>query len=136
MLSLFINSYDNKPFFVHKKLFQTLSDNFHQKVFETIKNDNSKLRTYAIYKTDIGFEKYLTVIKNPVKRTALTKFRLSNHRLMIEIGRHQNIPKKLRFCQFCPNMVETEVHFLFYCVAYNTIMKQNSREYQYFKFKL
>ena len=69
MLSLFINSYENKPFFVHKKLFQTLSDNFHQKAFETIKNDNSKLRTYAIFKTEIGFEKYLTETRNPAKRT-------------------------------------------------------------------
>ena len=121
MLNLFINSYENKPFFVYKKLFQTLSDNFHQKAFETIKNDNSKLRTYAIFKTEIGFEKYLTEIKNPTKRTIVAKFRLSNHRLMIEIGRHQNVPKEMRFCPFCPNMVETEAHFLFYCSAYNPI---------------
>ena len=51
----------------------------------------------------------------------MAKFRLSNHRLMIEIGRHQNVPKELRFCPFCPNMVETEAHFLFYCSAYNPI---------------
>ena len=47
MLSLFINSYENKPLFIHKKLFQTLSDTFHQNAFETINNDKSKLRTYA-----------------------------------------------------------------------------------------
>ena len=40
---------------------------------------------------------------------------------MIEIGSHQNIPKELRFCPFCPNMVETEAHFLFYCSAYSPI---------------
>ena len=108
MLSFFINSYENKPFFVHKKLFQTLSDKFHQNAFETINNDKSKLRTYAIFKTEIGFEKYLSNIRNPTKRAILTKFRLLNHKLMIEAGRYKNIPKEMRFCPFCPNKVETE----------------------------
>ena len=88
MLSLFINSYENKPFFIHKKLFQILSDTFHENAFETINNDKSKLRTYAIFKKDIGFEKYLSNIKNPTRRAILTKFRLSNHKLMIEVGRY------------------------------------------------
>ena len=117
MLSLFINSYENNPFFIHKKLFQTLSDTFHQNAFETINNDKSKLRTYAIFKKDIGFEKYLSNIKNPTRRALLTKFRLSNHKLIIEVGRYTNIPKEMRFCHFCPNMAETEAHFLFYCIA-------------------
>ena len=121
MLSLYINSYENKPLFIHKKLFQTLSDCFHQKAFETINNDKSKLRTYAIFKNEIGFEKYLSDIKNPVTRTILTKFRLSNHKLMIEVGRFKDIPKEMRFCPFCPKMVETEAHFLLRCSAYNSI---------------
>ena len=64
----------------------------------------SKLRTYAIFKKDIGFEKYLYNIKNPTSRAILTKFRLSNQKLMIEVGRYTNIPKEMRFCHFCPNM--------------------------------
>ena len=51
----------------------------------------------------------------------LTKFRLSNHKLMIEVGRYTKIPKEMRFCHFCPNMVETEAHFLFYCIVYKPI---------------
>ena len=121
MLNLFINLYENKPFFINTKLFQTLSDKFHQNAFETINNDESKLRTYAIFKREIGFETYLSNIRNPTKRTILTKFRLSNHRLMIEVGRYKNIPKEMRFCPFCPNKVETETHFLFCCLAYNPI---------------
>ena len=27
----------------------------------------------------------------------------------------------MRFCHFCPNMVETEAHSLFYCIAYKPI---------------
>ena len=55
--------------------------------------EQSKLRTYAFLKTEIGFEKYLIEIKNPALRTEITKFRLSNHSLMIETGRYKNIPK-------------------------------------------
>ena len=69
MLNLFINSYKTKHVFINKKLFQTLSDEFHQNAFEDICKEESKLRTYALFKTEIGFEKYLTEIKNPVLRT-------------------------------------------------------------------
>ena len=40
---------------------------------------------------------------------------------MIEIGRHRKIPKEIRFCPFCQNSVETEIHFLFHCPIYNTM---------------
>ena len=51
----------------------------------------------------------------------MTKFRLSNHSLMIEIGRHKGIPKEHRFCPFCPNTVETEIHFLLLCPVYDLL---------------
>ena len=135
MLNFFINSYANKPSFVNKRVFQTLSDEFHQNSFESIKNDNSKLRTYGIFKNKIGPEKYLSDIKNPVIRKQVTKFRLSSHNLMIEIGRHRKIPKEIRFCPFCPNVVETEAHFLLQCPIYgimrdelyNTVIKDDPR---------
>ena len=120
-LAFLLTRMKTNPFFIHKKLFQTLSDTFHQNAFETINNVKSKLRTYAIFKKDSGFEKYLSNIKNPTRRAILTKFRLSNHKLMIEVGRYTNITKEMRFCHFCPNMVEIEAHFLFYCIAYKPI---------------
>ena len=40
---------------------------------------------------------------------------------MIEIGRHKNIPKELRFCPFCPNVVETEMHFILHCLVYEPL---------------
>ena len=64
---------------------------------------------------------YLSKVKNPAARSQVTKFRLSNHSLMIEYGRYKKIPKELRFCHFCPNTVETEAHFLIHCSAYVTI---------------
>ena len=119
MLSFFINSYENKPMFIYKRIFQRLSDEFHQRAFETIKDENSKLRTYAHFKKSIGLEKYLLEIKNPRNRSQICKFRLSNHDLMIETGRHHKtpIPKEQRFCPFCPNLVE--IHFLLQYPTYN-----------------
>ena len=119
MLSLFINCYANKPDFIHKKLLQTLSDEFHQEAFASIKEERSKLRTYALIKTDIGLEKYLIEIKHIGMRISLSRFRLSNHKLMIEIGRHNKIPLEQRYCPFCHDKVETEIHFLVSCPIYS-----------------
>ena len=76
------------------------------------------LNTFASIKTDIGIEEYLTVIKNVTDRVSITKFRLSNHCLMIEKGRHANIDRDRRFCPFCPSLVEDEFHFLIKCPVY------------------
>ena len=51
-------------------------------------------------------------------RIALTKLRLSNHKLMIEKGRHLKLDRNRRFCPFCPNEVEDEIHFMITCKNY------------------
>ena len=126
MLSFVINEYPNSPIFIHKKLYKRLSDQFHQNAFASIRENTSKLRTYALAKTDIGMEPYLIETKNVSLRTQLTRFRLSNHNLMIEIGRHKGIPKDQRYCPFCQNKVETEIHFLLDCPTYNALRQRLS----------
>ena len=37
---------------------------------------------------------------------------------MIEVGRHKKIPKSERYCPFCSNLVEDQVHFLVICPTY------------------
>ena len=88
--------------------------------FETIKKTESKLRTYAIFKTEIGSEKYLHEITNITERQSLTKFRLSNNNLDIEKGRHTTpkTPKDRRFCTFCSNKEEDKC--IFYLNAQST----------------
>ena len=93
-------------------------DQFHQNALENIRQEGSKLRTYALYKKNIGLEDYLIKIKNVATRTQVTKFRLSNHRLAIEKGRHEGIQLELRFCPFCKNKIENEVHFITDCHTY------------------
>ena len=112
--------------FVYKRLFQQLIDNFNGKSFEDIKDDSSKLRTYALFKTETGMEDYLQWIKNFRIRSQVTKLRLSNHHLAIETGRHKlpKVPREERFCVFCPNHVEDEYHFLFKCSALDQLRRR------------
>ena len=69
-------------------------------------------------KTDIGVEQYLTAVKNVPDRVSMSKFRLSNHCLMIEKGRHTDTDPDKRFCPFCPSHVEDEFHFVIRCPVY------------------
>ena len=40
---------------------------------------------------------------------------------MIETGRFQKIHKEQRFCPFCVNSVESEIHFLTQCPTYHSL---------------
>ena len=115
------NLFLTKDNLTHTKAFCRMKDIFHQEAFSNIKKENSKLRTYSIIKKTIGFESYLNEIDNIQERISLTKFRLSNHSLMIEKGRHQNIEKECRFCPFCPQQVEDEMHFLLDCKCFSSL---------------
>ena len=102
-----------------KKSFERMKDIFHQDTFTDLKREDCKLRTFGKMKTNIGIEKYLLSPIKLAERTAISKLRLSNHDLMIEKGRHLKIDKSVRFCPFCPDLIETEQHFLMECKSYN-----------------
>ena len=91
---------------LHATIFERLFDQFHQNTFEAIMGENSQLKTYSVLKTEIGSETYLTDIKNIKHRCAMTKLRLSDHPVLIESGRHSKIECLLRFCPFCPTIIE------------------------------
>ena len=124
-LSLYLGDFSSKLPFIFKKVYQRLIDTFHQESFESMRGERSKLRTYGLFKKEIGFEPYLTDIENISIRSIVTKFRLSNHKLMIELGRHQGIEdRNERVCPFCPDQVEDEFHFLLCCPIYKTQRKK------------
>ena len=100
------------------KILNRAKDIFHQNSFTTIKDIKSKLRTYALFKSKAGKEPYLTDIQSWKHRTSLSKFRLSNHKLRIEIGRREGLEDFERICQVCGNQVEDEIHFLINCHLY------------------
>ena len=96
------------------RVFQRNIDIFHQKAFAEISNESSKLRTYGLIKSELGEEPYLGIVGNIKDRVSMTRFRLSNHKLMIEKGRHRGLEKDMRICPFCTS-VEDETHFLTKC---------------------
>jgi hypothetical protein len=64
----------------------------------------------------------LSIIKDPSKRRIYTKFRISNHKLLIEYGRYQQIPREERFCKHRHSgSVEDEFHFAFECHKYDNL---------------
>ena len=117
MMNIFLEN--RKDLNCHINIFQRLIDIFHQNAFAEMDKASSKLRTYKQLKTTIGFEPYIDRIPCPKERSTLSKFRLSNHTLMIEKGRHNRIEKDLRFCPFCPNKIEDEAHFLLSCKKFS-----------------
>ena len=93
---------------------------FQETASEELEN-SSKLKTLSILKTEFACEKYLLSVSNTANRIALTKFRLSNHHLMIEKGRYENRPLCDRTCPFCPDQIENEFHFLIKCPIYTEL---------------
>ena len=103
---------------IQRATLEKMKDIYYQNSFEEINSEGSKLRTYARLKHETKFEDYLSCVENIMDRTALTKFRLSNHELMIEKGRHQGLEENQRICPTCRNEIETEQHFLITCTTY------------------
>ena len=47
------------------------------------------------------------------------KLRIGNHKLLIETGRYDQIPRDNRLCPTCnSNQIEDEIHLLFHCTKY------------------
>ena len=115
---------ENNEVNAHKKVFARQADIRNQTSLSNISKPDSKLRTYSLIKKDLGTENYLIDVINTKHRVALSKFRPSNHELMIEVGRHKRVPKEERLCPLCPNpVVEDEIHFLLNCQSLNDIRK-------------
>ena len=83
--------------------------------------DSSKCDTYRLFKDQMKFELYL-LHPNRKERVAMTKLRISDHKLMIETERHKTPipPREERLCYMCSTKIEDEVHFLTECKLYGS----------------
>ena len=83
-------------------------------------NDSPKAISFVMFKRSVCIEKYLHQVNNKKNKKALSRFRLSNHSLMIEKGRHQRprIERNERKCFICKDKVEDEIHFVINCPLY------------------
>jgi len=72
-------------------------------------------------KNEYATSSYLELTRRVFDRRTLTKLRISNHKLMIELGRYEDTPRDNRLCPVCDcNQTKDEIHFLFYCSKYAT----------------
>ena len=74
----------------------------------------NKLRTYRKFKLIFTQETYLNIIPSFETRKEMCRLRISNHKLQIEKGRHNNIALENRLCTNC-HVIEDEEHFLTVC---------------------
>ena len=92
-------------------------------------DNSSKLKTYKLIKDSYKQEVYLNLPLPKEDLKMFTKFRISNHNLAIETGRHANKNKSKvdmnnRICDLCNSRdIEDERHFLLHCLKYNNIRK-------------
>ena len=98
------------------KIKKVAEDIYKNQLMTKISNltSGSKLYLYKQIKTDFGLEKYLLKESSFKNRQILTKFRVSDHPLEVEIGRYKNILRENRLCTVCKE-IEDEYHFLLYC---------------------
>lgn len=100
---------------------QRIYDIYVQNWFSEL-DDSNKLASYRHYKKSFELEKYISCVTNSKLDLALTRFRCSAHRLLIEEGRYRNIPRDHRTCTHCNmNLIENEYHFLLVCPKYREL---------------
>lgn len=101
-----------------------------------IQNWNSRIlgstraRTYSLFH-NFSYKLYLDHLTLEKFRHALSKVRMSSHRLEIEAGRwHRphSIPLDERKCRVC-NIIEDEFHFILECTLFQNIRKKYIKRY-------
>jgi hypothetical protein len=126
-------SVGNSQLFVYE-FKQRLRDMSSQNWSETISN-SPKLRTYSLFKSQLQPELYLSEVCVSKFRTALCRFRVSSHKLQIELGRHDYILKDNRLCKHCQSVnilaIEDEMHMLLTCPLYSNLRKRYGFEFKY-----
>ena len=84
----------------------------------------SKMETYVALNRQYTVAVYLTKVSDTKLRRTLTKYRLTELNLAVEVGLHRQtwLPRKERLCSYWDQgTVETELHFLTHCNQYESL---------------
>jgi hypothetical protein len=126
----FSHAWDNQSTFSNKRLlhaiYEKLTENFNM-FWKTIIFDDSmtangnKLRTYRNLKEKYETDTYLFLDIDKTLIKQFTQIKISNSKLMIELGRHNKTDINNRICSLCKNGVDDEYHFIILCSSLNNI---------------
>ena len=110
---------------------QRLEDHFIQDCNRII-NSSSKGFLYQHLNPTHSVKNYLKKRLEFVYSKLITKIRLSEHSLFIEVGRRQNIQRENRLCTLCDNKtIEDEFHFILSCPFYHDLRINYIKKYFY-----
>ena len=90
-------------------------------------SSESKLQLFSHLYNNFSIPYYLNAGMSKVKRSLISKLRLSCHAFNIEKLRYcrAKVQRNQRFCPFCPSSVESEIHFILKCTKYDNIHRHN-----------
>ena len=89
-----------------------------------VKYSQGNLRPYTTLKERRGFETYLT-LNSPKLRQAITKLRITAHKLPIETGRYDQKTQIEGICPLCCEGIDNETHYIFECKNKEMIKVRN-----------
>ena len=98
---------------------QNLNDQFEQEWRDHCQN-SSKGKSYRLFTNDIfEIQNYITseICNNEIR--TLARFRCTNHKLPIEIGRWINLDREERMCNLCESDIGDEFHYVMQCPFLN-----------------
>lgn len=114
---------------------QRLNDNFVQNWHSRLEHSSRAIFYRSIQDNYFGYKTYLSCINIPKYRHALTRLRVSSHRLEVETGRwHKPASKPFheRKCFICDKL-EDEYHFIAECPIYSDLRKVYINKYYWLR---
>ena len=93
---------------------------------------SKKLEFCNTFKNEYTPSCYLELTNKLNEKKELVKFRIGNHKLIIETGRYSQIARVNRICPTCgSNQIEDEIHLLFHCPKYSVFRDRFYRKLEY-----
>ena len=126
----FSHVWDNQSTFSNKRLlhalYEKLTENFNMfwktRIFyDSMTANGNKLRTYRNLKEKYETDTYLFLDIDKTLIKQFTQIKISNSKLMIELGRHNKTDINNRICPLCKNGIEDEYHFIILSSSLNNI---------------
>lgn len=109
-----------------------LKDNFIQTLHGKMQIE-TKCFIYKHLVDNFCLQYYLEKSIPRLYKKCISKMRLSSHNLLIETGRHKNIPRDKRFCKTCITDIEDEYHFILVCPMYLALRSKLIKKYYWCK---